>query len=75
MNEKLYDILLSLPKQALLNVMIEALEEMQSYNGQSTTSAVMRAIGGEESEDGRRWKVPSTRTIAKRFRNNFPVLG
>jgi len=75
MNEQLYDRLLELPKQALLNVMLEALDEMQSYNGQSKTSAIMKAIGGVQSEDGRSWKVPSTRTIAKQFRNNFPVLG
>lgn len=75
MNEKLYDMLLSLPKQSLLNVMLAAIDEMEGYNGQSKTSAIMRAVGAEEAEDGRSWKLPAVKTIAKEFRENFPILG
>lgn len=75
MNEKLYNMLLSLPKQSLLNVMLAALDEMEGYNGQSKTSAIMRVVGAEKSEDGRSWRPPAVKTIAKEFLENFPLLG
>lgn len=75
MNEELYDMLISLPKQSMLNVMLAALDEMEGYNGQSKTSAIMRAVGAEESEDGRSWRPPAAKTIAREFRENFPILG
>ena len=55
MNEKLYQFLLKLPKETLLQKMIEALDIMQGYNGQSVTQAVASACNLEmkENSEGR----------------------
>lgn len=74
MNDKLYNMLLSLPKQLLLNVMLAALDEMRRYNGQSNTSAIMRAIDAKKSEDGRYWQLPSAEVIAREFEKTFQYL-
>lgn len=67
MNDKLYDLLLKLPKKNLLNLLWLALDVMQSYNGQSRTKAIVTAIGGEQKEaEGdlpERYVVPSLAKI------------
>jgi len=59
-SDRLYESLLDMDKQNMLDVLLGAIEEMQSYNGQSVTSAIMRASGAEETydKDGNvRWKL------------------
>jgi len=50
-----YEILLKLPKKNIINVLYEALEEMQQYNGRTVTHCIMTAMGVEEYEDGK-WR-------------------
>ncbi len=65
-SEKLLDLIYSLPKDKAIRLMFAALNEMQSYNGQSQTSAICRAINAEEVEDGR-YRLPSTKELKKLF--------
>ena len=52
MNDKLYELLLKLPRKNLINLMWEALDEMQSYNGRSRFDCIMLAIeDATESEE------------------------
>jgi hypothetical protein len=61
-SDKLFELLSSMEKQKLLELMLSSLEEMQSFNGQSLTSAIMRSIPGArevEVGDGRvKWVTP-----------------
>jgi hypothetical protein len=52
-SDELFELLSSMDKQKLLELMLSSIEEMQSYNGQSVTSAIMRSIpGAKEVEVG-----------------------
>lgn len=53
MNDKLYEILLKLPKKNLINLMWEALDNMQEYNGRSRTQCIVMAAGGTVDEEGK----------------------
>lgn len=61
MNELLFQNLMKLPKVNLINLMDLALDEMQSYNGQTKLSSIMRALDAEEIEY--RWKLPSIKKM------------
>ena len=54
MNDKLYEILLKLPRKNLIHLMWGALDEMQSYNGRSRQECIMQGMGAKEKqkEDG-----------------------
>jgi hypothetical protein len=69
-HEKIHILLAKLPKSVMMNVLLAALDEMQSYNGQNHTSAICRAIGAEEvdGENGTRWSLPSIAKIKKDFK-------
>lgn len=64
MSETLHELLMKLPKETLIGVMMNSLDIMQSWNGQSRTNAIMCAIGADETDDGK-WKVPSIEKIKK----------
>lgn len=57
-SDHLYNTLLRLPKQELLETLLDALEHMQSYNGRSLTACIMESAGATESEGGCRWEFP-----------------
>jgi hypothetical protein len=64
MDEKLYELLMKLPKANLINLMYGALDEMQSYNGRSRFACIMLAMGHavdeELTETGRsKYKIKS----------------
>lgn len=44
--------LLSLTKDELISVMLQALEEMQGYNSQTVQACVVKGMGGEVDSDG-----------------------
>jgi hypothetical protein len=50
-SDKLYTWLQSLSKEKVIEVLLGALDEMQSYNGNSKTTCIMRAAGATEVED------------------------
>jgi hypothetical protein len=60
--DKLYDLLLGMEKQKMLDLMLTALENMQAYNGRSLTDAIVMSIPDArevEKEDGRMvWVTP-----------------
>lgn len=74
MDDKLYEILLKLPKENLINLMYNALDEMQSYNGRSINHCICTAMGCEQQEkDGRTyWKVPKMKTIKEMTSSSYP---
>ena len=72
-SDSLYERLSKLHKRALLNVMLTALDEMQGYNGQSMTNAIMRAINAKEVEEGK-WFVPTIYQLNKEFKDNCPLF-
>ena len=60
-SDRLYERLLRMKKEALLETMLEALDTMQAYNGRSITTCIMMALGAEshEDDDGNvRWVLP-----------------
>jgi hypothetical protein len=69
LSDRLNDYIKKLPKRAVINLMIAALDEMRGYNGQSQTSAICRALGAEEidTEKGTRWKLPTIASAKKIF--------
>ncbi len=69
-SDTLYERIERLPKTVIFNLMLSALDEMQSYNGQSCGSAICRAMGAEEkeNEEGRTyWKIPFDEDLLKSF--------
>ncbi len=60
-NEKLENLLLSLTKPQLLEVMLSAVSVMESANHQSIQTAVMKAVGAEitETSESVFFKLPS----------------
>ncbi len=68
MNEKLYELLMKLPKKNLINIMWSALDEMQAYNGRTRMYCIMESIGADitEMEDGGyKYLPPSISEIKK----------
>lgn len=65
MDDKLYELLLKLPKENLINLMCMALDEMKCYNGRTVTYCICNALGCEEMEENGRmcWKIPEMKTI------------
>jgi hypothetical protein len=68
-SDKLYEILIKLPRKNLINIMWGALDEMQSYNGQSRQGCILEAMGAEKatSKSGSfKYKLPKTLAEIKR---------
>ena len=65
-NDKLYVFLKDLPSDVLLNVMLSALDEMQSYNGRTMTRCIMQAMDAKKINDNK-WEAPSKDEIIKKF--------
>ncbi len=51
MNEKLYELLMKMPKKNLINIMWDALDVMQAYNGRTKMFCIMESIGAVAHED------------------------
>lgn len=51
MDARLYQTLLSLPKENIIHAMWEALDHMQAYSGRTRQACVCMAIGCEEKLD------------------------
>ena len=69
---RVYGRLLEMTKEGAIHLLIAALDEMQRYNGQSKTSAIMRAAGAEETENG--WVMPLKDKMEKEWAENYPIL-
>lgn len=69
LSEQLNAYIEKLPKRAVMNLFIAAIDEMHGYNGQSQTSAICRALGAEEidTENGTRWRLPTIAATKKIF--------
>ena len=58
MNDKVYDLLMKLPKKNIINVMWTALDKMQSYSDNTRTSCILESLGIyliEEDNNGFHW--------------------
>jgi hypothetical protein len=68
MNDKLYIQLLKIPRANLIVLMMNALDEMQSYNGRTRMECIAIALGLEsrEKEDGTMiYRLPTVAEIKK----------
>ena len=61
MNEKLYNQIMKLPKRNIINLMWEALDEMQAYNGRSRQECILLAMGASPIDS--KWKLPTQREL------------
>ena len=52
MDKKVEDFLRKLPRANITNIMDEALDYMQQYNGRTINDCVMYALGVTEDEQG-----------------------
>ena len=61
MNDRLYDILIKLPKRNLINLLWSALDEMQSCNIRSRTQCIMEALGAKclDEDTQSKWELPN----------------
>ena len=57
MPDKIFDLLEKLPAENLINLMWEALDIMQSYNGRNKTECILMAAGATQDEGG--WTLDS----------------
>jgi len=46
--DNLYDYLLKLPKEEIIQIMADAIDLMQAYNGRTMTYCIMSSIEGAE---------------------------
>lgn len=68
MDDKLYDILMKLPKANIINLMEGSLDYMQGYNGRSRQTCILEALGADEyeNEEGKiSWKLPTQKEMKK----------
>lgn len=69
--ENLYNRLVDLPNDVLLNIMVSALENMQSWNGQSCTEAIMTTINAETTEKG--WAMQKKSELIEEWKDRYPI--
>jgi hypothetical protein len=73
MDDRLYDLLLKLPRKNLIHLMWDALDEMQAYNGRSKTHCVATAMGLKpDNSEPTKWKVTSLAEIKRHTENLSP---
>jgi len=61
--EWLYEYLMQLPKDQLIEVMADGLDQMQQYNGRTKAYCIVSSIEGatcEETGNGYRYSLPET---------------
>lgn len=72
MDERLYELLLKLPRRNLVHIMWEALDLMQQYNGRSKMYCIAMAIGAkEDSKQDGKYSIPS----AQKIKENSESMG
>lgn len=49
--EKLEERLLKETKQDMLDILVDAIDTMQAYNGQTITECIVKSLGGSARED------------------------
>lgn len=72
MNDKLYTLLEKLPRQNLIHLMWDALDEMQAYNGRTRTTCICMAMGANEKvdENGKsRYSIKSIKDLKEHTKN------
>ena len=52
MDDRLYNLILKLPKANIIHLMYKALDEMQCFNGRSCQTRTLEAMGAEEVQIG-----------------------
>ena len=70
MDERLNEKILKLPKQHIINLMWDALDIMQSYNGRTKQTCILEAMGAKS--DGTKWKLPSDEQLKKATESMWP---
>lgn len=70
MDDRLYDLMLKLPKKNIIHLMLGAMDSMQGYNGQSMNTCIIEAMGAEGRQDEETgklsWKLPKVSVLRKR---------
>jgi len=63
--ESLYNRLMKIEKEALLSLMLDALTDMQSYNGRTLSWCILNNIGTEM--DNGKWRVLKPEAINEKY--------
>ena len=76
MQDRLYEILIKLPRKNLISLMWGALDIMQGYNGRTREGCILEAMGSEvlnnEKTGGFKYRLPAT---LKEIKENTDCLG
>lgn len=62
MQDILYDRIMKLPRANVVNLMWDALDYMQQWNGRSRGTCIAMAMGGKEVKEGC-WELPTHKTL------------
>lgn len=69
---KMYGRLCSMTKDGAINLLLASISEMESYNGQSITSAIARAAGARETDNG--FVFPNQKEMNETWADQYPVI-
>lgn len=73
MDNKLFETVMKLPKEHIVNLMWNALDEMQYYNGRTKTTCILLAMGAKEADsDGHKWRIPSLKELKENTETMIP---
>lgn len=64
-SDKMWAKLKSMSKDGIITCMMEAIDSMQSYNGQEIRHCLLETMGATEVKEG--WLLPTTKELKKRF--------
>jgi hypothetical protein len=70
MNDVTYERLLQLPRANLVNLMMEALDYMQQFNGRGRTTCIMMALNAKEVDE-KKWQIPTVAEMKKATQNGW----
>lgn len=62
-SSQLHEWLLKQSKERLVEIMVEAPQEMQQWNGRSITHCICEGAGFESNDEGK-WKYPQSKKVA-----------
>jgi hypothetical protein len=73
-SDLMHNKLSSLPAPVMMEVLLEAIDIMQAWNGATHTACIAQAMGatGTETDTGTVWALPSNAAICESFGYKVP---
>lgn len=71
MNDKLYEIIMKLPKQNIINLMLNSLDLMQGYNGRKISECILESIGAKYCGEKEVWEIPPLEEIKRHTKTSL----